>query len=81
MAFDTAIAAEDFCYILWIRLKTDYLDRQLPTHKKHCSQISEWQHSHVKRTVNFSDPPSTNRQKEQFKLDPQSKDIVFIHAV
>ncbi len=34
-----------------------------------------------KRTVDFSEPTGTNRQKEQFKLDQKTKDIFFIHAV
>lgn len=34
-----------------------------------------------KRTVDFSEPTVTNRQKEQFKLDQKTKDIFFIHAV
>jgi len=51
------------------------------THKSHSLHISEWQLSHGKKTVDSSEPTGTNRQKEQFKLDPKSKDIVFIHAV
>jgi len=58
-----------------------YSDRQQPTHKSHSLHISEWQLSHGKQTVDFSEPTGTNRQKEQFKLDPKSKDIFFIHAV
>jgi hypothetical protein len=34
-----------------------------------------------KRTIDFSEPTGTNRQKKKFKLDPKSKDIVYIHAV
>lgn len=31
--------------------------------------------------LDSSEPTGTNRQKERFRLDPKSKDIVFIHAV
>lgn len=53
----------------------------LTTLKSHSIHISEWQHTHGKKTVDSSEPTGTNRQKEQFKLDPKSKDIVFIHVV
>ena len=63
MVIDTAIAAEDFCYILMlISYKTDYLDRQLPTHTGHRYFITERPVPHGKLTVDSSELTGTPRQ-------------------
>ena len=53
----------------------------LPTHTGHRHIYILCPVPNGKRPVDSNEPTGTNRQKEQFKLDPKSKDIVFIHAV
>lgn len=57
------------------------IDRLDSTHSGHRISIIYRPVPLGKRTIDFSEPTGTNRQKKQFKLDPKSKDIVFIHAV
>ena len=71
----TAIAADHLSstFTNYIRAMANYRDCPQTTHKSHSLHISEWQLSHGKQTVDFSEPTGTNRQKEQFKLDSKSK--------
>ena len=40
--------------------------QQLSTHCRQSIQISEWQHTHGKRAVDFSEPTGTTGQKRSF---------------